>query len=351
MNLAESYLKKVCPDPTYGPRLDQVDDAGLLNPAAFLLRTLREQGRDFTAPGNTVVAAARELETQQLAGLRSWRDQLARELKDESLLEVEIVFVELSSPQAVTAYEQDDSFAVGMDRTLLTFLISISAWAYFAAGLKNRGVNPLDAQSELLHALSDHVQLVYLKRALPDSFEQRELALLRQLDEMDWRMVSAASQLAAKFVLYHELAHVHLRHFLTKEASRLSNADSELISAFHEQELEFEADRFANEHLIDPKGDTTTAVVAKVAPVIYFYVLALKEAMAPTPVSASETMFRVHPPSPQRAERLSKGKMPPAYLPQWEIMFGVPVMLKSILESESFQMAAHFFRERSSRSA
>ena len=346
MSLARIYLESACPDVSCGPQLDQAENAGLLNYATFLLEILKEEDRHFIESESTVAAKARDLETKQLAQLLRWRDKLSREVEDAALQGVEIVLVELTSPQAITAYEQDKSFAIGYDRRLIAFLGSILSWAYFTARLISRGMNPLDAHSEFLRALADHVQLTYLNRALPNSFEERELGLLNQLNEIERRMVGAASNLSAKFVLYHELGHVYLAHFQTGEASTLHTIESGLISAFAEQRLEFEADRFAMDHMIDPKDGVTTAIVAIVAPEIFFYILALKEAMMPTVVPAADMMVRVHPPCSQRAQQLSMGKRPPAYLVEWEILLQVPTLLKMIVESKRFKIAAQFFREK-----
>jgi len=348
VNLARIYLARAYPDLSCGPTLDQAEADGLLDAAAELLRVLHSQGRGIAAPGTSVVAAARELERHHLTGLCNWRDELAQKVGNESLSQVEIVLTHLASPQAVTAYEQDHSYAVGMDFRLTTFLAALSAWAYFTARLEFDGMNPIDARSEFLAVLSDQVQLCYLNRGLPESFERRELGLLHSLSALDRALVDYVCSQATKFVLYHELAHIHLNHFSKGAAERLSDADTGRISAFGDQELEFEADRFANQHLVGPTEGVCPALTAKVAASIYFYSLALKEAMAPSPVAASGALVRVHPPSPERAVRLRSDFKPPIYLRQLEILLRVPDLLLGILESAAFQAAARFFRARSS---
>jgi hypothetical protein len=236
------------------------------------------------------------------------------------------------------------------NRRMHGFLGSITAWAYVAAGLELRGVQPVDARSVLLESLADHVQVAYLGRTLPESFERRELQLTTNLGQADWQIIGYASQLAAKFVLLHELAHVHLKHFGGARATQAARGDTAEISAFREQELEFAADQFASEHVMDGESTVTAAVVARVAAPIFFYVLAMKEAMLPSSRGPVETMIRVHPASTARAERLSGGSKPPAYLPQWQTLFAVPELLKLVYESAPFQAAARAFASRASSS-
>ena len=133
-----------------------------------------------------------------------------------------------------------------------------------------------DIRSALLTVL-----LNYSGLPVSSEFETRELQLQGLLGKVDHSVIRQAAQLAAKFVLYHELGHVHLKHFDTGQASRVVAAESEEISAFRSITIEFEANAFAREHLTDPNTSVTAAIVAKVAPAIYCRLLAMKEAMLP----------------------------------------------------------------------
>jgi hypothetical protein len=200
-------------------------------------------------------------------------------------------------------------------------------------------MDPVDARARFLPMLNDYVQLCYLHRALPDSFEQRQLVLLRSLGVLGLNFLDWVSSHATKFALYHELAHIHLKHFSKSEAERLPDTDSGRISAF-EQELEFEADQFANQHLRGSGDNWGEAVAAMVGPPTFLYLLALKEAVAPTPAPASGAIFRKHPPSQQRAARLKSGSSPTVSWRPITAMLRVPEFLLSILESAAFEANA-----------
>ena len=82
-------------------------------------------------------------------------------------------------------------------------------------------------------------------------------------------------------MLFHELGHVHLNHFVG-QASRAKPADTEEVSTFHEHKIELDADAFANEYQMNKDGSLAAAVASKVAAPIYFYLLTKKEALLPT---------------------------------------------------------------------
>ena len=350
MNLARTYLTRAYPDLTYGSRLERAEADGQLGYAAALLRVLHSLGRGIATPGASVVDAGREIEQRELARLRSWRDTLAQAVGDASLSDVEVVFAELASPQAVTAHEQDDSYAVGIDRRLSSFLGTLSVWAYFASRMRRQGASRVDANSEFLEVLAEQVQLCYLDQALPDSFEQRSLALQQSFTELEIRFVDALSSQAIRFIFYHELAHVHLKHFSKATAEPLVAAASGRISAFADQQLEFEADQFASRHLVGPQDGLAESLAARVAPSVFFYLLALKEAMTSSSVAGTQVMLRTHPPAAERAERLKADFTPPGVLPAFEIVLGVPALLVGVLESPAFAAAARYFRARTSAS-
>jgi len=109
------------------------------------------------------------------------------------------------------------------------------------------------------------------------------------------------------------------------------------LSAFREQEMEFEADRLAGQYL------APGALVGQVAPPIYFSILAMMEAMVPPRDAAVRTLSRVHPPSAARAERLDRGATPPGNLEQWDVLCAMPRFLRAVHRSEPFRATARAF--------
>jgi hypothetical protein len=347
MNLAKAYLETAYPDVRFArDHMKQLETAGLLEWTKVLLKHLEAAGENFAQTGSSIADAALELEAQQMAQFVSWREELAEKVNNPALRNVELVFVELSTPQAVTVHEQDNSYAIALDRRMTSFLGAVTAWAYMATGLELHGASHIEARSLFLQMLADHVLLTYTKQPLSTDLEQRELMLDQNLGQLDRQLIRSAAALAAKFVLYHELGHVHLEHFNSGQANRAAAPNTAEISAFRQHNIEFDADVFANEHLMETEGNIAAAVVSKVAAPIYLLILAMKEAMLPAMGAAVEARAREHPPSADRAERLSGNKLPPAYLPQWGIYFEVPVLLKSVYESSPFQAAARFFASR-----
>jgi IrrE N-terminal-like domain len=349
MNLARTYLETAYPDISYTrAHMQQLEAAGLLGWIKVLLRHLEAQRQNFVAPGTSVADAALALEEQQMAQFIAWREELIGKVGNASLRNVELVFTELTTPQAVTIHEQDNSYAIALDRRMTTFLGAVTTWAYTATGLEMNGVPPSKSRSLFLEMLANHVIVSYTKQPLPPDLEERELALDQNLGELDRQLIRNSAALAAKFVLYHELGHVHLLHFEKGEASHsIGTAE---VSTFHQHAIEFDADAFANEHLMDKEGNMAAAVASKVAAPIYLLLLAMKEAMLPASDASIEARVRDHPPAAARARKLSQNKLPPAYLPQWEIYFQVPALLQLVYESSSFQAAARFFASSASSS-
>jgi hypothetical protein len=344
LNLAKIYLQSAYPDSIFTrAHLEELEAAGKLEWLRVLLSRLKAQGNTFSRPDISVIDAAAEIEEQQMAQFVLWREELARKVNNPALLKVELVFVELSTPQAVTIHEQDNSYAIALDRRMTSFLGALTAWAYVGTYLELKGVPARDARLTFLNALSDHVTLAYTKQPPPPNLEARELQRDQTFDEVDRQLTRDAATLAAKFVLFHELGHVHLEHFGSGHANRAEAADTAQVSAFHEHNIELEADAFANQHLIDKDGSLSAAVASTAAASIYLLLLALKEALLPAPGTTMDARAREHPPSVLRADRLALKELPPAGLPQWEVYYQIPTLLKGVYSSSFFQASAPNF--------
>jgi len=346
MNLAKVYLETAYPDASFTrAHMERLEAAGQLEWLKVLAKRLEAQGVSYVRPGMSVADVAVEMEAQEMAQFASWREELAGKVNNPALRDVELVFVELATPQAVTVHERDNSYAIALDRRMTSFLGVLTAWAYVATSLEMKGVRPLDARLTFLNALSDHVTLTYTKQVPPADLEKRELMREEHFDDLDRHLIHDAASLATKFVLYHELGHVHLGHFDSGEANRATPADTAQISTFHEHNIEFDADAFANEHLMDRDGTVVAAVASKVAAPIYLLILAMKEALLPAAGAAVESRAREHPPSADRAKRLYPAQLPPAALDQWEAYFLIPKLLQAVYSSNSFQSSAPFFEQ------
>jgi hypothetical protein len=343
MNLARTYLETAYADSLFTrDRVEKLEAAGMLRWAKARLVQLESVGESFAEPGASPVDAALALEAQEIAQFTAWREELGAKTNDPGLEKVPLVLVELTTPQAVTIHQVDNSDAIALDRRMTGFLGGVAVWAYIAVGLQQRGVEPLEANLVFIRALADHVLLNYSNLPLSNDFEVRELQMQAQLGTIDRNMMRQVAQLAAKFVLYHELGHVHLKHFASGQAGPVAG-DSARISAFESTEMEFQADAFAKQHLTDPNGSVTAAIVATVAPRIYCLLLAMKEAMLPGAGEVAETMARDHPLGSERAARLRGTELPPAYVRGWETLLAMPDLLESIYKSQGFQEAARMF--------
>lgn len=347
MNLAKIYLQSAYPDSSLTHQhMKQLDAAGQLEWLKVLLEGQKGRGKKFSRPDISVIDAAVEIEEQQMAQFKVWREELARNVNNPALLDVELVFVELSTPQAVTIHERDGSNAIALDRRLTNYLGALTAWAYVATYLEMTGTPSRDARLTFLNALSDYTMLMYTRRLPPEGLEARELRREQVFSEVDRRLTDDAGALAAKFVLFHELGHVHLNHFDSGQASRAKQAETAEVSTFHEHNIELEADAFANEYLMDTEGGLSAAVASKAAAPIYLYLLAMKEALLPTSDTSLDARASEHPPSAVRAERLSLKELPPAGLPQWDVYYQTPNLLRSVYLSEYFQTSAPFFAQK-----
>ena len=349
-NRARAYLQRVYPDRS-SSSIDAAASAGLLTYTETLLGALRNSDRAIGPPNQSIQAIAADLEARQLATLLQWRDDLADRVQNPSLREVEVAFIELSSPQAIAVHEPKGSVAVGMDRRLNLFLSTAAAWAYATAGAELDGVPARPAREPLLAGLADLLQVTYLSRAVPPNAEGRLLALLEVIGESHRGFVDALSSLATKFVFYHELGHVHLGHFGKRPGLASPSADGGRLAAFEDEEMEFEADQFASEQLTEPTATITSAITAKLAPVVFLQVLTMKEAMAPSDQPATRAIQNAHPPYARRAERVVPATLPPAFLPQFAILYRMIPMLDDLIADPAFAAAAAFFKEKSFRQA
>jgi hypothetical protein len=346
MNLAKAYLETAYPDSLFTrDSMEKLEAAGQLRWATMRLMQLESAGESFAQSGASPVDAALELEAQEMAQFIAWREELVEKTNDPGLREVPLIFADLDTPQAVTVHQIDNSNAIALDRRMTSFLGALTTWAYLACGLEQNGADPIEARSTFMRALADHVLLNYSKLPLSSQFEMQELQIQQVLGKANRAVIRQGALLAAKFVLYHELGHVHLKHFDSGQASRVG-ADNSEISAFLSIDMEFEADAFAQDHLTDPNGSVTAAIVAKVAGTTYCLLLAMKEAMLPGKGEMAETMTRDHPPSFERAAKLRQNDLPPAYMPEWAPLLGVPELLGSLYQNEGFKEAARRFASR-----
>jgi hypothetical protein len=140
--------------------------------------------------------------------------------------------------------------------------------------------------------------------------------------------------------------HGHLCHFEAGRANRATQGNTAEVSAFDQHDIEFAADTFADEYLMDKDGSVSAAVASKVAAPIYLLILAMKEAMLPAADNSAQARARPHPLSADRAEKLIPNNLPPAYMPQWQIYLEVPSLLRSVHSSPPFQIAAKLFSSR-----
>jgi|HubBroStandDraft_5_1064220.scaffolds.fasta_scaffold09499_1 hypothetical protein len=344
MNLARTFLETAYPDASFTrAHMEKLEAAGELRWLKVLMERLERTGDNFAPPGMSAVDAAVELERLQMVQFIQWREELARKVNNPALLDVELVFVELATPQAVTIHERDNSYAIALDRRMTSFLGALTAWAYVATTLELQGVSARDARLTFLNALSDHIVLNYTKQLPSANLEERELMLDGSLSELDRRLLRDASSLAAKFVLYHELGHVHLKHFEDGQADHALSVKTAEVSTFEEHNIELDADAFANEHLMDKDGTVISAVAAKMAAPIYLLILAMKETLLPSASVGIEDRARKHPPSAERAEKLIPAELPPAFIDQFEVYFLMPKLLSAIYSSGSIQGSAGYF--------
>src|SRR5712692_8111861 len=175
MNLARTYLETAYRDATYTrAHQEKLAAAGLLGWLEILMKNLEEQGESFVPAGTSVIDAAVKLEELQMAQFVEWREQLAQKVGNPALRKVELVFVELSTPQAVTIHERDNSYAIALDRRMTTFIGALARWAYAAKGLELSGLNPLEARVMFIDMLGKHVRATYTKQPLPQDIEERE---------------------------------------------------------------------------------------------------------------------------------------------------------------------------------
>jgi hypothetical protein len=213
---------------------------------------------------------------------------------------VEFAFLVTDNPNAVVFHEpQDNSFAIGLDHGMFDLFGSVFAAAVHAMERKLENLYWVEAMLDfVIVAFSD-----YPARGLEERVERRTKEML-YLDGIQ----ALATRIAVRFLIAHELAHIHLGHFTTRRPSNIGsvtggNATGEISTFDHDSE--HEADQWARTAVLQAAAKTHQEVVLSVhVPCIYFIVVALAKTMYSPRIRLGEHMTDSHPDVWERASRL-----------------------------------------------
>ncbi len=241
--------------------------------------------------------------------VREFLFAMARRYPNSGFETVGFAFFNTDSENAITFHvPQDDSYAIGLDYGMP----SIFAFTFpTLLHVKLQGRSNL----EWLLALCDIVQRQFYADGRVGEVEARtkERAMKRMIQENYLEKESSqALEMVFKFLIAHELGHIHLGHFKTKKATHLSTVqpgnDNADVSTF-DHAAEYEADAFAMQALREIAGDSPIQqTLARHVPSIFFSIFTIAKMLYQPMTPLGRHFNSSHPDSWSRAQRL----LPPA---------------------------------------
>lgn len=283
-------------------------------------------------------AAARKIEQIGRNSARKYIAELARRYpEDASLPGIGFEFMKRKLPTAIAFRADDESIAIGVDPGLGALFTTLFHAAQIAV---DRQLQPL-----FIDLLVDLVKLYYLGQQTP-GLEERMLQLDAAADPFQRSWADWSGSIAMRFLIGHEVAHHHLRHFERHEAPRLRMEPSDFeteLSAF-EHQPEFEADAWSARELIGGANTISESIAGRFMPAIFMTVSAMIDDLY-HPLDPIARIQRSHPPAIERARRLLEigraGLPADLVLPDaLKRLQDLPGALASIHASDQFQEAA-----------
>ncbi len=215
------------------------------------------------------------------------------------------VFFNTDSPDAIALHDrEDDSYAIGLDYGM------IGLFAFTFTPLLHSRLRNLENLT-WVSALVDIVLLQF--HGYREGVQRRSYSRMIEGHYLN-EVGSLALQMVVKFVLAHELGHIHLGHFKDQQATRLNalgtGGESEEISTFAHA-AEYEADAWAAQVLRQLAGPGAVEVaLAHYVPAIYFGIFALAKALYVPRTPLGRHIRDAHPDPWQRAQRLLPTDVP-----------------------------------------
>ena len=243
--------------------------------------------------------AARKIELLQRTSARKYITELAGLHPDDTVIpKVGFEFVKRSIPGAFVLHtEIDDSIAIGIDPGLQS-LVSV---LFHAANVAvYQGIEPT-----FIDLIADLVQLHYLGVPV-DGVEERLLGLDAMTGLFDKTWADWSGYVAQRFLLGHEVGHIHLGHLRDKNPRRVRTAETEGgITAFDHQ-TEFDADAWSAAVLIKTANAVAEAIAVRTMPAVFMSIMGMIEDLYVPVDPVGKALHDTHPPARDWAQRLSE---------------------------------------------
>jgi hypothetical protein len=153
----------------------------------------------------------------------------------------------------------------------------------------------------------------------------------------DWRrtIVDGFRDASARFLISHELGHIHLGHFAEGGALQLDSGDGSIeLSAFPDRAREFAADEWAAEWTLKAaRNDIPRQTLGVVAPFLCMRILSFVSLVSETQPGITKTFNDAHPSDVERAARLRKFASRQLHVPPTDAL-KLLVNIDQYLESE-----------------
>ncbi len=233
--------------------------------------------------------------------IRQFISQAAGLYKESRFNRVGIVFFATEAPDAVTTYvKKDDSFAIGLDHSM-TVLFAVVFAALLDAKIRH------EDNLTWVMALYDFVVMIFARQYSP-GIDQRILE--RRYSPTIEAYTKKAAAMAERFLVAHELGHIHLDHPNQRRmllASLPANADKDVELAMFDQNAEFEADEWAAQLLRQTSdADPLSLALASYVPQIYFGIFSMARQLYVPHDVLGKVLRDSHPDPWERTIRLAK---------------------------------------------